>query len=113
MKSIAISLFLVLTCSVVNAAEYCDQRARIVKSLTEGRYQEVSFAEGVAPPKTIYEIFVNKETGTFTLLRTTITATKEDGSIAGIACVVGGGIGWKEKEEAKPTRHTMLWWQLQ
>lgn len=63
----------------------CGPRADIVRQL-EDRYGEARQGMGLGGPASIFEVWVNLETGTWTILKTYTN---------GVACIFAAGDGWQ------------------
>ena len=91
----ALAAFLLSGSAVTAAEEYCDPYERIL-NIIQDRYDEVRIAAGLDNSDvqlTILEVFVNSETGSFTILR-----RHADGK----ACVISVGFQWETAPTRKP-----------
>ena len=119
MKRIILSILClsVLTSIAFAQNPRCRPRAEMIEWLGGTKYAESIFATGNVTKDVVLEFFVNAETGTFTVIATTISRKGKSGRIAGESCVIAGGQNFQFQEYApkpKPTKHTMLrFWQLQ
>ena len=113
MKRIILSILCLSVLSSVAFAQNprCRPRAEMIEWLKGSKYAEDIFATGKAGKEVIIEFFVNSETGTFTILATSIKSRGKGGKIAGHSCMIAGGGEFEFQESQptpKPTKHTML-----
>ena len=118
MKRIAYSVlaFSLLTSLTFASDPRCKPRSEMLDLLKGSRFKESVFATGRLSKNVIVEFFVNPVTKTFTVLGTVVISKDDNGKIAGRSCIIAGGSEFQTHEPdptPKPSKHTMLFWQLQ
>ncbi|SFI84854.1 hypothetical protein [Albimonas pacifica] len=84
MRTILSAAAIALAASPVVAQPQCAPRPIVVEALAQ-KFGEHRIGMGIQNGARVVEVFVNAETGSFTVLST---------SLAGLSCIVAGGEGW-------------------
>ena len=110
--SLSVLAFSVLSSVAFAQLQRCMPRSQMIKYLKGSKYSEDILATGKAGKDTIIEFFVNSQTGTFTIVATSVRSKDENGKIAGTSCMIAGGGEFQFQEsqpQPEPSKHTRLY----
>ncbi len=94
-RSILLTVALLLAPIPAQAQRICGYYDTVVENISKA-YREVRVGNGLSGPKTIFEIYANETTGTWTILKVTPN---------GWACIMAVGTNWNSftPESGAPT----------